>query len=304
MNKVFQENVVFGLLLVLGVLAQCSPSTDRSEAWVAPPEGMVFVPGGEVDLGSEEGRPDEWGGYEVALEPFFMDIHPVTVAQFREFVEATGYVTEAENFGDAAVLHEETGVWELRGGAYWQYPLGMAYEKAPDDHPVTQVSWNDAQAYCTWKGGRLPTEAEWEHAAKNATNSEDRFPWGESVMGEKGYLANYWQGAFPSYNEVLDGYRYTSPVGKFGPTALGLTDMAGNVWEWCQDNYILYLKHDRPYDPKPTSERVQRGGSFLCDTSVCFGFRNTGRSHSTPDSALFHVGFRMVKDIPEAERKS
>ena len=267
---------------------------------VEVPEGMVYVPGGVARIGSEDGPPHERPVFEVWVEPFFMDVHPVTVAQFRAFVEATGYVTQAERFGDAGVYDSRTGEWRLVRGANWRRPLGPDGPPAPDDHPVTQVSWYDAVAYARWVGKRLPTEVEWEHAARGARNAPGPYPWGTSplVTDDGHHRANTWQGAFPGPNTLEDGFLYTSPVGAFGTTELGLMDMAGNVWEWTADWFRPYAERDRPFVPDAHSQKVQRGGSFLCHESFCHGYRVSARSYSTPETALFHVGFRLVKDLP------
>ena len=261
------------------------------------PEGMVYVPGGKTVIGSEKGLPMEMPVFETDVASFFMDINPVTVAQFREFVEATGYVTQAESFGDAAILNMETYAWLLLPGATWQHPLGPESPAAEDNHPVTQVSWNDAVAYAEWAGKRLPTEFEWEHAARGAESAPYQYAWGNVLYAEGAPKANTWEGTFPVFNSGDDGFLYTSPVGEFGKTPLGLTDMGGNVWEWTDSWYVSYDQRDNMYVPDQESERVQRGGSFLCNPGYCHGYRVSARSHSTPESSLFHVGFRTVKDI-------
>ncbi|MEZ4827935.1 MAG: formylglycine-generating enzyme family protein [Bacteroidia bacterium] len=261
------------------------------------PEGMIFVPGGITDVGDKYGLPREQPVWSTPVKGFFMDITPVTVGQFRKFIKATGYKTQAESFGDAAVFDLENQTWFLKKTAYWEYPQGKDLEKAPDNHPVTQISYNDALAYCDWAGKRLPTEAEWEHAARNGSNTRAAYPWGEEIRENGHFKANFWQGVFPAYNTVEDGFRFTSPVGTFPATPLGLLDMSGNVWEWCQTWYKSYDPNepDRVVTAEP--ERVMRGGSFMCDPNYCHGYRVSGRSGSTPETALFHVGFRCVKDI-------
>jgi sulfatase modifying factor 1 len=215
---------------------------------------------------------------------FWMDVHPVTVAQFRTFVEATRYRTEAERFGNGGVFNFEKGTWELVEGATWERPFGS--EKAEDNHPVTQVSWNDATAYARWAGKRLPSSEEFVLAEKNG-NAEYRkvYTWGENFKEGAVYKANFWQGTFPTFNSQEDGFLSTSPVGHFGKNQLGLTDMGGNVWQWCID-----ASTERP------GEMNQRGGSFLCDPSICHGFKVGGLASSSPETSLVHVGFRCVKD--------
>ena len=263
------------------------------------PEDMVVVPGGVTHIGSEDGMPYEQPVFEAEVAPFFMDTSPVTVARFRDFVERTGYETEAERFGNAGVLVNQE--WQMVDGAACQHPQGPRHPAAPDDHPVTQVSWNDAVAFCEAEGKRLPTEVEWEHASRGATDRRSRYAWGDALVEDGVARANTWEGKFPVHNTGADGYLFTSPVGAFGATDLGLTDMGGNVWEWTADWFRPYAERDTPFTPTPESERAQRGGSFLCNPSWCHGYRVSGRSHSTPETSLFHVGFRCVQDLAEGQ---
>lgn len=262
------------------------------------PEGMVYVPGGLTEIGAEDGLTEEQPVFRAEVDAFFMDVHPVTVAQFREFVESTDHVTEAETFGDAAVLDLATGHWELVAGAYWQHPQGPAGPPASDDHPVTQVSWNDAVAYAEWAGKRLPTEVEWEHAARGGQNGRSPYAWGDQLSNGPVHHANTWQPEVADDDAAGDGHAFTSPIGVYGETSLGLTDMGGNVWEWTADWYRPYAERDQPYSPGPQSEKAQRGGSFLCHEDFCHGYRVSARSHSTPETSLFHTGFRLVRDVP------
>ena len=271
---------------------------------IAVPDGMVYIKGGETQIGSEDGLPMEQPVFSAQVAPFFMDAHPVTVAQFSAFVQATGHITQAEEYGDSAILDETTKNWTLLQGAYWKYPMGPGGEPAPSDHPVTHVSWNDAVAYAAWAGKRLPTEIEWEHAARGAVNQRMDYAWGNVLHseheGESHAHANTWEGTFPHFNTGEDGFIKTSPVGAYGASPIGLTDMGGNVWEWTDSWYRSYAERDQPFEATPQSERVQRGGSFLCHSSYCHGYRVSARSHSTPESSHFHVGFRTVKDIPNS----
>jgi len=288
------------------------PATPVTEPVAAPvvvpegvevPEGMVYVPGGVTHIGAEDGLPTERPVWAAEVEPFFLDKHPVTVAEFAAFIEATGYTTEAERFGNAAVMDMATGQWALVPGADWRHPLGPDGPPAPADHPVTQVSWNDAAAYAAWAGKRLPTEVEWEHAARGARDLRQPYSWGDSLVTHDHdgahHHANTWTGTFPVRNTAADGFLTTSPVGAFSETVLGLTDMGGNVWEWTDSWFRPYAERDRPFTPTPASERVQRGGSFLCHVSYCHGYRVSARSHATPESSLFHVGFRCARDVGE-----
>lgn len=247
----------------------------RQAALPPPPKGMVSVPAGNTP----DGR---------AVASFWMDQSPVTVAEFERFVKATKYQTEAEKFGDGGVFEVQTGTWTLVKGANFRYPFGPTMPRSAANHPVTQVSWNDAVAYCQWAKKRLPTRTEWEHAARNADAAYAlNYPWGDYALQKGSYKANFWQGSFPQHNTVADGFLYTSPVGHFGATPLGLTDLGGNVWQWVQE-----------WHPDKPTERTQCGGSYLCDPAVCHGFQISRTASSTPETSLCHVGFRCVKDYP------
>ena len=298
------------------------PAADLPRTDVAPPpgvvvpDGMAYVPGGAARVGAEEGDPlalpHEFPAFDAAVAPYLIDRSPVTVGRFRRFVDATGFETEAERFGNGAVFDTVVSGWTLLDGASWHHPLGPAGDAAPSDHPVTQVSWNDAVAFCAWDGAaegrpkRLPTEVEWEYAARAARRQSGPYAWGDrladvdSVGGSYGaarYHANTWTGTFPAENTGADGYRTTSPVGAFGANPLGLTDMGGNVWEWTADWYRPYADRERPFTPTAQSEKATRGGSFMCHADYCHGYRVSGRSHATPETSLFHVGFRCVRDV-------
>ncbi|MEO7989716.1 MAG: SUMF1/EgtB/PvdO family nonheme iron enzyme [Chryseolinea sp.] len=276
------RSTVFAFIIpVASMLSFTTPDTD-----------MVPVKGGTLTTTD----PVTKKSIQVKLNTFLLDKNLVTVSDFEAFVKAAHYVTEAEKFGNAGVFddQDQTHQWELIDGADFRYPFGRNKPKAESNHPVTQVSWNDANAYAKWKGKRLPTQWEWEHAAKNGENTSQQYTWGEDLVVAGKYKANTWQGSFPSYNTKEDGYSYTSPVGVFGKNKLGLTDMGGNVWQWTQDS-IEPQGRDAELDP--ATRRVTRGGSFLCDPMVCHGFQVTGRSSSTPESSMVHIGFRCAKDI-------
>ncbi len=265
----------------------------------------IAVNGGYTYIGSDSsGLQVENPRFWIHVQPFWMDISPVTVAQFRQFAKATNYKTEAEKFGNGGFIDETSDkAWILKDGCTWQYPEGKDYPPAKDDEPVTQVSWNDANAYAHWAGKRLPHELEFEHAARNARNDQTLYSVGNSLKTPDGkWLANIWQGAFPFKNYVEDGYKFASPVGHFGKTPLGLTDMTGNVWQWCDNGKFNYaevlevLKNGgslRVLD----AEKAQRGGSFLCEATWCHGYRVSGRSFTSPETSLLHVGFRCVTDF-------
>jgi sulfatase modifying factor 1 len=254
---------------------------------------MIYFPGGKIRLGSLR-LPNESPEFDTIIKPFFIDKYLVTVKQFREFVAATNYVTDAEKFGDAGVCNISSGNWSLIKGASWQYPSGPGKPKAADNYPVTQVSWNDAGAYCDWAGLRLPTEAEWEYAARNGKNSDDLYSWGDSLVLNKKYKANVWQGGrFDSH--FTDGFAYSSPVGFFGSTPGGLTDMGGNVWQWCSDTYRLYKGNKQPFS-YDINNKVIRGGSFLYDQAEELSYTVSFRVVNTSETSLFNMGFRCAKD--------
>lgn len=278
---------------------------------------MVLVPSGSTQIGisTEEwqelrarqppgprpmfGR-DARPSFETYVDAFFLDVHPVTTAQFRTFIEETDFTTQAEQFGNGGVLRN--GQWQLVDGATWRTPRGPDQPAAPDDHPVTQVSWNDAKAYCEWADKRLPTEIEWEHAARAGQDQPAACLWNGDCFSSsaRSQYANTWQGQFPLRNTEADGYRYTSPVGALGQTSLGLQDMSGNVWEWTSSWKQSYEEVQAGQPPSQKKERVQRGGSFICDE--CGGYLVFSRSSSTPETSLFQVGFRCAKDISSDER--
>lgn len=306
------------------------------------PTGMVWIPGGEFIMGNLEGAPDEQPPHQVQLDGFWMDATEVTNREFQQFVKATGYVTTAEkppvisgikpgsDKQHAEILPEynkpgsichrsnfKSEDYDSSKGAYswWDYVPGANWKhpEGPDssiedrlDHPVVHVSWYDAVAYCEWAGKKLPTEAQWEYAARGGLVGKI-YPWGNDRNPDGKWLNNIWQGKFPVTNTGEDGYPTTAPVGSFPPNEFGLYDMSGNVWEWCAD----YYRHDyysqspkrNPTGPADSLDpmepdiikRVQRGGSFMCSDSYCVGYRVPARMKGQVDSAAFHTGFRCVK---------
>ena len=277
------------------LLAGCSGHGAPHAVKTARDVDLVLVPGGTVQIGDDASQSDERPAFTFKAHALLMDRTPVTVAQFARFVTETGYVTDAERFGQSGVFQHETDAWAPVKGATWRRPQGPDKPPAEAQHPVTQVSWNDATAFCEAYGARLPTEFEWERAAKLGQTPDGHvFRAGEQFLWANERVANVWQGVFPIYDSGVDGYKLTSPVGHYGAAPSGLTDMAGNVWEWTSSWYRPYGVRD--WRPTKASERVQRGGSFLCDATLCSGFRATARSHSTPDTSLMHVGFRCVTD--------
>ncbi len=273
-TKGITVSLVTGIILFVDIAQSCS---NKSGEYM-PPAGMVLIPAGTTKSGEK-------------INAFFMDASPVTVSQFDDFIKATNYVTEAQKFGNSGVFDTVTHSWGLVDGANYLYPFGSKAGKAPLNHPVTQVSWHDAVTYCNWAHKRLPTVKEWEYAAMNANGSYNKkYPWGDSLVVNGKYLANVWQGNFPEFNTGADGFAYTSPVGAFGKTPLGLTDIGGNVWEWMQNWKNL---NDTT---RETGEKLQTSGSFLCDYKVCHGYKIGNTSSSTPETSLCHLGFRCVKD--------
>jgi formylglycine-generating enzyme len=277
----------FGSVFACGVALVLSAMPAMAET----PVDMIEITDGVAVIGSDRGLADERPVHQVRVEAFRLDRTLVTVEAFARFVAATDAVTEAEAYGDSAVLDSASGNWRLVPGATWHHPLGPQGAAALPDHPVTHVSWNDAGRYCDWAGKRLPTEYEWEHAARQGHDGEPTYAMGNEIMREGQYLANFWQGQFPLHNTGADGWLYTSPAGLLGLSPTGLTDMAGNVWEWTASWYVPYGAA-----AEGATERVQRGGSFLCSPEGCHGFRVSARGKATPDSSHMHVGFRCAAD--------
>jgi formylglycine-generating enzyme required for sulfatase activity len=304
--------------------------------------GMVWVPGGTFTMGSArpDSPPDEQPAHRVQVAGFWLDAAEVTNAQFRQFVAATGYVTTAERPPDWEQLRQQLPAgtprppdsllvaaalvfvpparpvpladasrwWAWRKGASWQHPEGPGSDlHGRASYPVVQVSWDDAVAYARWAGKRLPTEAEWEYAARGGRPAA-LYPWGDEAPTSGPPKANTWQGHFPDHNNRRDGYAGLAPAKSFPPNAFGLYDMAGNVWEWCADWY--QPGYPAPTDPvasnptgparshdpdEPTTpKRVVRGGSFMCNDAYCTGYRVSARMKSSPDTGLQNTGFRCV----------
>ena len=271
---------------------QSNPSMADKDAEAV--EGMVLIKGGSILIGSDEGMPNERPVHRVSIESFYMDRTPVTVEMFSKFIQATGFKTDAEKFGDAGVFDLSLGKWELVKGATWQYPFGPAGPKAENNHPVTQVSWNDAMAYAAWAGKRLPSEAEWEFAARSGRNSGNRFSWGNELQVDGKYKANTWQGAITE-KRAEDGFLFTSPVGYYGFNEAGLADMGGNVWNWCSDIFVPYPGNGEPFQVNNDIKCI-RGGSFFYDQNGEYSFTVSGRSMNSRETSLFNTGFRCAKN--------
>ena len=280
--------------------ANTDSAESKAEVKTAPvaPElesEMVYFEGGDFKMGSDNGTSREFPAHNVTVKAFKIDKSPVTVGEFRRFIEATGYKTDADKYGDSGVFDLNNSTWRLVPGANWQYPFGAGQAQADDNHPVTHVSWNDATAYAAWAGKRLPTEAEWEFAASCGGKSASLFSWGNQLVVNGKYMANVWQGSDLTTPQGEDGFEFTSPVGHYGETPCGMTDMGGNVWNWCADTYKPYPGSTEP-DPRNANLKSIRGGSFFFDQDGEKSFSVTGRSSNTSDTSLFNTGFRCAKD--------
>ena len=258
---------------------------------------MVFVKGGKFVFGSDTGLDREKPEHEVIIQSFLIDKNLVTVEDFRNFVNSSNYITEAEKFGNAIVFDDSINSWQLVDGANWKYPLGDLKKMALPNHPVTQVSWNDALEYCKSCDKTLPSEVQWEFAASERGQKKDQlYYWGNNFLVNNNYMCNTWSSGYPNTIGYKDGYKYTSPISHYKANSLGVFDMAGNVWEWCYNWHLPYEGNSQIF-PDELKGKAQRGGSFLCNPNYCHGFRLSARSATSPESSLFHVGFRCVKNI-------
>ncbi len=343
----------YATLAALLVLTGCQPPS-------GPPAGMVLIPGGAFTMGSDAdyAYPNEKPAHRVEVAPFYLDAKPVTNADFAKFVAATGYTTVAERPVDweemkkqlppgtpkppdevlqpgSLVFKPTTGPVDLRNmgnwwhwthGASWRHPEGPGSTiEGREEHPVVQIAFEDAQAYAQWAGKRLPTEAEWEFAARGGLENQ-RYAWGDEERPDGKIMANRWTGDFPYRNDAEDGFTGTSPVGSFPANGYGLYDMGGNVWNWCSDLYRADTFAQRagdagaccdpqgpetaagerplPGDPSPPMvpgaiRRVIKGGSFLCHPDYCESYRPAARRGTEPDTGSSHVGFRCAMDAPK-----
>ena len=255
---------------------------------------MIYFKGGTFMMGSNSGLPQESPAHSVTVKSFSIDKSPVTVAQFSTFINATNYKTEAETFGDSGVFNLDGQKWELMPGAFWRKPFGPNGSDAEQNHPVTHISWNDAVAYAKWANKRLPTEAEWEFAARSGKNTDNKFSWGNQVSVNGKFFVNTWQGTLQA-PETSDGFLFTSPVGAFGENEAGLTDMGGNVWQWCADNYKSYPGSSAQIQEDPNL-KVIRSGSFFFDEYGDKSLTVSFRSVNSHETSLFNTGFRCAKD--------
>jgi formylglycine-generating enzyme len=326
--------VIFSLLLFVSCVASATP-----------PQGMKWIPSGAFSMGSElpGSRMNEKPVVKVTVDGFWMDEHDVTNADFRKFTVATGYKTTAERPVDweemkkqlppgtpkpademlqpgslvfvpskgPVDLREMNAWWQWTHHANWQHPEGPNSNlDGRDQHPVVHISWEDAVAYAKWAGKRLPTEAEWEFAARGGLEGK-RFPWGDEFKLEGKFMTNTWTGDFPYKNTKEDGFVGTSPVKTFPANGYGLYDMGGNVWNWCSDwfrpdtharakltnachNPQGPTKSYNPGHPNQTEERVTKGGSFLCHVDYCESYRPSARRGTPPDTGMSHIGFRCA----------
>lgn len=312
-------------------------SQDGSAPHKAPDPGMAWIPGGSFMMGSDHHYPEEAPAHEVSVGGFWTDTHTVTNEAFRRFVEATGHVTLAERPVDPedypgakpALLKPSSVVfrkqrrpvdlgnpynwWRYVAGADWRHPTGPdSSAKARAKHPVVQIAYEDAEAYARWAGKALPTEAEWEFAARGGLDGAT-FVWGAEFAPGGRMMANTWQGEFPWQNLKTDGYEGTAPVGSFPPNGYGLYDMAGNVWQWTTDWYQDHGRirnscctidnprggeRDQSADPRlpdiPIPRKVMKGGSYLCAPNYCQRYRPAARMAQPIDTATCHLGFRCI----------
>ncbi|KAM5232406.1 formylglycine-generating enzyme isoform 2-T2 [Hipposideros larvatus] len=281
------------------------------------PSKMVPIPAGVFTMGTDDPQIKQDGeapARTVTIDAFYMDAYEVSNAEFEKFVNSTGYLTEAEKFGDSFVfegmLSEQvkTGIQQAVAAAPWWLPVKGADWRHPEgpgstllhrqDHPVLHVSWHDAVAYCAWAGKRLPTEAEWEYSCRGGLQNR-LFPWGNKLQPRGLHYANLWQGEFPVTNTGEDGFRGTAPVDAFPPNGYGLYNIVGNAWEWTSDWWSAHHSAEETLNPKgPPSgkDRVKKGGSYMCHKSYCYRYRCAARSQNTPDSSASNLGFRCAAD--------
>jgi formylglycine-generating enzyme required for sulfatase activity len=302
-----------------------------------PAKDMVWIPGGTFMMGSNDHYPEEAPAHPVTVDGFWMDQYTVTNAQFSRFVEDTDYVTSAERCPNpeeypdakpemlvpASVVFRRPGYrvdlrdhyrwWTYVPGANWRHPLGPGSTlKGLAKHPVVHIAYEDARAYSTWAGKQLPTEAEWEFAARGGLEGA-AFVWGDEFEPDGRVMANTWQGDFPNENLLTDGYEWTAPVGSFPPNGYELYDMAGNVWEWTTDWYQQHSEieqtccasfnprggdPEKSYDPLTPNvkipRRVMKGGSYLCAPNYCQRYRPAARMAQAVDTSTCHLGFRCI----------
>ncbi len=292
-------------------------STNRERIASGSTENMIRLDGGRFLMGTDspEAFPQDGEGpvREITLDPFYMDARPVSNDQFREFVKATGYRTESEQFGWSFVFQAhippekvEDRVasvqwWCKVSGADWAHPEGPDTNIDARGHlPVIHVSWNDAAEYARWSGKRLPTEAEWEYAARGGLEQR-LYPWGDELTPEGRHLCNVWQGDFPHRDTGDDGFTAVGPADAFPANGYGLFGITGNAWEWCGDwfdpSYHVTTTRLNPIGPPQGAAKIMKGGSYLCNRSYCNRYRVAARTSNTPDSATTNISLRTVRDV-------
>lgn len=316
-------------------MAEARTKSPRQPSMAASRDGMIAIPGGRFRMGADNQYPEEAPAHWVEVDSFWIDAHPVTNAEFSAFVEATGHVTVAEVapraedypgalpemlYAGSLVFRPTRGPvdtvdwtqwWEFRKGADWRHPFGPGSSiEGLDDHPVVHVAFADAEAFAKWAGKELPTEAEFEYAARGGLDGAT-YAWGEVFRPMGRAMANTWVGRFPYQNKRADGWKSTTPVGSYPANGYGLYDMIGNVWEWTQDWFAPRHKADAakaccvPKNPRgpaagildfaaPIPQRVLKGGSFLCAADYCARYRPSARHAEAIDTSTCHVGFRCV----------
>jgi len=322
------SSLVVAALVLLNVLFSPAPQSRSPEQT----KDMVYIKDGTFWMGSDDGLATERPAHQVKLVSFWIDKYPVTNQQFSKFVNQTGYITYAERNPDpkdfpdvppdklvagSAVfqapkqkvdMRNYLNWWVYKPGANWKHPEGPNSDlKGRENHPVVHVTYYDAEAYCRWAEKEIPTEAQFEFAARGGLDRK-KYVWGDQPQQDSKPLANIWQGEFPYKNKMSDGYAGTSPVGSFPPNGYGLYDMAGNVWEWTQDwfhpDYYKNSPKDNPtgvrqsesFDPDEPgiAKKIVKGGSFLCADNYCTGYRPSARMATDPLSSFSHTGFRCV----------
>lgn len=290
--------------------------SDRSSEALLMNE-FVSIQGGEFTMGTDEAilpQDGEGPARLVRVSDFSIHKYEVSNREFAAFTADTGYVTEAEKFGNSFVLElllsesVKADITQAVMNAPWWLPVENAHWRRPEgedsdinaryDHPVVHVSWNDAVKFCEWIGGRLPTEAEWEYAARGGLEGR-MYPWGNNQLPKGEHWMNIWQGEFPNENTAEDGYIGTAPVNSFPPNKYGIHNMAGNVWEWVNDWWTVRHSNKlqiNPHGPPSGQDKVKKGGSYICHPNYCFRYRCAARSQNTPDSSASNLGFRCARD--------
>ena len=301
--------LTIGLLLAIAIVVRRRsidplPSVAIASSRMTRQQGMVYIPTGTFVMGSESGQTDVRPAHEVRIDAFWIDEHELTNRQFAEFVAETRYITTAEQIGEGHVFDVDQRKWVAIAGAEWRHPAGPASTiTGRGADPVVQVSWLDAAAFAQWAGKRLPTEAEWEYAARGGL-ADAVYPWGTIEKPGGQLQANYWQGRFPFQNTAEDGYAFRAPVARYPANGYELYDMAGNVWEWCADWYCTdtygLATRRNPQGPELGAERVRRGGSWSSAYHTDDGIAVFVRGHASPRLSDDQTGIRCARDVDRA----